>query len=67
MAIDRRTLDLAGPILSTVGSLVALVTALFSRGKNTSAVLSAVLGTVGSAAWLMTALEDAKKDDRATA
>lgn len=66
MAIDRRTLDLAAPMLCTVGSLVALVTALFSRGKNTSALLSAVLGTVGSAAWTMAALDDAKNDEPAT-
>lgn len=67
MAIDRRTLDLAAPVLCTVGSLVALLAALFSQGKNRSALLSAVLGTVGSAAWTLAALDDAKNEEPAAA
>lgn len=57
MTIDRSTLNLAAPVLCTLGSLVALVAAL--RGpRNSANLLSSVLGLVGSAAWAMSALDD---------
>ena len=58
MDIDRRTLNLAAPILCTVGSLIGLLAALFSREATRSARLSALLGTIGSAAWALAAYED---------
>ncbi len=58
MELDRRTLNLAAPVLCTIGSLVALLAALFGRDTSRSAKLSALLGTVGSAAWAMAAYQD---------
>lgn len=57
MTPDRCSLDVAAPALCTVGSLVALLAALFGAERSKSAVLSALLGTIGSAAWLATALD----------
>jgi hypothetical protein len=42
--------------LCTVGSLIALMAALFGSGRTKSGVLSTLLVTVGSVAWLATAL-----------
>jgi hypothetical protein len=43
--------------LCTVGSLIALMAALFGSGRTKSGVLSTLLVTVGSVAWLVTAFE----------
>jgi hypothetical protein len=56
--IDRRTLDLAAPVLCTIGGLVAVLASLRSRPRNASGVLSALLGFVGSAAWAAAAYQD---------
>jgi len=66
---ERPPLGLLAPALCTVGSLIALLAALFGSGRTKSGVLSALLGTVGSAAWLATALEEANAsgDDSITA
>lgn len=55
--MDRASLELAAPALCTIGSLIALLTALFGSDRTKSGVLSALLGTIGSAAWLAAALE----------
>ncbi len=57
MKTDRASLDLAAPLLCTIGSLIALLAALFGSGRTKSSVLSALLGTIGSAAWLAAALD----------
>lgn len=59
---ERPPLELLAPALCTVGSLVALLAALFGSGRSKSGVLSAFLGTVGSAAWLATAVEAMEAD-----
>jgi hypothetical protein len=68
MAIEKDTLNMAAPVLCTIGSFVALLAAVFSRGKNRSAVMSALFGTIGSAAWAMSSLQDAqeRRDEVAT-
>jgi len=53
---DRSSLEVAAPALCTVGSLIALMAALFGSGRTKSGVLSTLLVTVGSVAWLATAL-----------
>lgn len=58
MNIDRRTLDLAAPVLSTLASLVSLVVTLRSGDRSKASALSALLGVVGSAAWAMSAVEE---------
>lgn len=58
MSIDKRTLTLVSPVLSTVGATIGLLSALFGRDRSRTAVLSALLGTIGSAAWLIAALQD---------
>lgn len=57
MAVDRSSLEIAAPALCTVGSLVALMAAVFGSGRTKSGVLSALLVTIGSVAWLVTALD----------
>lgn len=68
--MDRQTLDIAAPVLCTIGSLAALIAAVLSRGpKNAvtrAALLSGLFGTIGSAAWAMTAYQD-MVDDRTVA
>lgn len=57
VAVDRSSLEVAAPALCTVGSLIALMAALFGSGRTKSGVLSTLLVTVGSVAWLVTAFE----------
>jgi len=57
MAIDRQTLNLAAPVLCTVGSFVGFLTAL----RHRNGVLAAMFGMVGSAAWAAAALQDAQE------
>ncbi len=49
-------------MLCTIGSLVALLAALFGRDTSRSAKLSALLGTIGSAAWAMAAYQDSLEE-----
>ncbi len=54
---SRSQLELVAPALCTLGSLIALLAALFGSDRTKSGVLAALLGTIGSAAWLASALE----------
>lgn len=58
MAIDRQTLNLAAPVLCTVGSLVGFLSAL----RHRKGVLAALFGMVGSAAWAAAAMQDAQEE-----
>jgi hypothetical protein len=57
VAADRSSLEVAAPALCTVGSLLALIAALFGSGRTKLGVLSTLLVTIGSVAWLLTALD----------
>ena len=63
MNIDRRTLSLAAPVLSTVGSLVAFVAAVRRRPRSAGNVMSSLLGLVGSAAWAAAAWQESLEPD----
>ncbi len=54
MNIDRRTLNLAAPLLCTLGSTVAFLSAL----RHRQGVLASMFGMGGSAAWAAAALQD---------
>jgi hypothetical protein len=59
VSTDRNTLNLAAAVLCGIGSFVALLSALFTRGRrDRAALLSGLLGTIGSAAWAMAAYDD---------
>lgn len=60
---DRSSLEILAPALSLVGSLIALLAALFGSDRSKVGVLSALLGAVGSAAWLATALDAQQADE----
>lgn len=61
--LDRRTLDLAAPVLCTLASLVSLLAAMRKGNRTAGAVLSGVFGVVGSAAWALAALDDRAQSD----
>lgn len=58
MNLDAKTLNLAAPVLCTLGSLVALLTMLRQGPRTLGTMLSGVFGLVGSAAWAMSAYQD---------
>lgn len=66
MDLDQRTLNLAAAVLCGVGSVIALLSALFGRNRGSGAVLPALLGTVGSAAWAMSAVQDLQEAEQPT-
>ncbi len=57
MKNDRVPLELIAPVLSLIGSLISLVSAVFDEDRTIRGVLSATLGTLGSALWLATAVD----------
>ncbi len=59
MAIDRKTLSLLAPVLSTAGSLFGLMRALRQR----NGVIVATLSLIGTLAWAAAAFQDAQDDD----
>ncbi len=63
MNAPRSQLELVAPALCTLGSLIALLAALFGSDRTKSGVLAALLGTIGSAAWLASALEAQQADE----
>ncbi len=54
MNIDRRTLTLAAPALSTLGATIGFLSAL----RHRTGVIAATLGLVGSLAWATAAFQD---------
>lgn len=58
MNIDKRTLNLAAAVLSTVAAAISLLSALFGRARGTGVLIPSALGAVGSAAWLMSAMQE---------
>lgn len=64
MDLDQRTLNLAAASLCGIGSVIALLSALFGRNRGSGAVLPSLLGTIGSAAWAMSALQDLQEGDQ---
>jgi hypothetical protein len=60
---DSKTLNLAAPILCTMGSLVALLSVLRRGPRTMGTLLSSVFGLVGSAAWAMSAYQDSLDGD----
>lgn len=58
MNIDSKTLNLAAPVLCTMGSLVALLSLLRRGPRTMGTLLSGVFGLFGSAAWAMSAYQD---------
>lgn len=63
MNLDSKTLNLAAPILCTMGSLVALLSVLRRGPRTMGTLLSSVFGLVGSAAWAMSAYQDSLDAD----
>jgi hypothetical protein len=62
MQTDRATLNYAAALISTVGSVAGLASALLPRGKRDAAtriaLFSGLLGLIGSIAWMMAARGD---------
>ncbi len=56
--LDAKTLNLAAPVLCTLGSLLALLTMLRRGPRTMGSLLSGVFGLVGSAAWALSAYQD---------
>lgn len=63
MDLDKGTLNLAAAVLCGLGSVIALLSALFGRNRGGGTVLPSLLGAVGSAAWAMSALADLRDDE----
>ncbi len=54
MDIDRRTLTLAAPALSTLGATIGFLSAL----RHRNGIIAATLGLIGSLAWATAAFQD---------